>query len=268
MPTVRLSRDGEALWGALPLKAKSLSHSGKRLFRKGGMPPLRGDYAVSRSFPAAPDATHILLIGGESRFRALITFGARQHGIYAEPVDDLTELRLADWERADLVVAWSESAILDRLRIEMDRHKVWIPVIVCAATPTMQEIIEMVEDGVNDVLAWPATCDHLAERATLTLQKWDHRRPLMERAYRASGRLRMLTKREAEVIERVAKGMSNKQIGRELEISPRTVEIHRLNMLAKLQVSSSAEAVGIYFEASFAAPSHAQASANLRAVNE
>jgi DNA-binding CsgD family transcriptional regulator len=49
----------------------------------------------------------------------------------------------------------------------------------------------------------------------------------------------VLTRRERQVCELVCAGKSNKEIARELEISPRTVEDHRLGVMAKLDVPNS-----------------------------
>ena len=54
-------------------------------------------------------------------------------------------------------------------------------------------------------------------------------------------RLEKLTKREHEVFELLIKGLANKEIAAELGISPRTVEIHRARMLAKMGVSTGGE---------------------------
>ena len=49
--------------------------------------------------------------------------------------------------------------------------------------------------------------------------------------------------REHEVLELMVEGDSNKEIGRRLGISPRTVEIHRGNMMRKLNARSPSDAV-------------------------
>ena len=51
-------------------------------------------------------------------------------------------------------------------------------------------------------------------------------------------RLARLTAREREVFERLARGSSNKAVARELDISPRTVEVHRARVMEKLQAPS------------------------------
>lgn len=48
----------------------------------------------------------------------------------------------------------------------------------------------------------------------------------------------MLTKREIEIIQAIADGMVNKEIGDKLNISKRTVDVHRRNILAKIPVKS------------------------------
>lgn len=53
-------------------------------------------------------------------------------------------------------------------------------------------------------------------------------------------RLMRLTPRERQVLSLAAEGLSNKAIARQLGISPKTVEIHRSNVMGKMGVSSSA----------------------------
>jgi len=52
-----------------------------------------------------------------------------------------------------------------------------------------------------------------------------------------------LTEREKEVIRLIAKGFSSKQMAEILKLSPRTIESHRFNIMKKLEVSNSVEAV-------------------------
>lgn len=52
-----------------------------------------------------------------------------------------------------------------------------------------------------------------------------------------------LTSREHEVLQHIAKGQSNKQIARDLDLSVRTVETHRLNIKRKLGIEGQAELI-------------------------
>jgi len=59
-----------------------------------------------------------------------------------------------------------------------------------------------------------------------------------------------LTAREREVLERIALGASNKEAGRELGISPRTIEDHRANIMKKLGAKNAADLIRIVLTAS------------------
>ncbi|WP_255548125.1 response regulator transcription factor [Erythrobacter ani] len=65
----------------------------------------------------------------------------------------------------------------------------------------------------------------------------------------ARGRIANLSVREREVLDWLTEGSSNKVIARRLEISPRTVEIHRANMMHKLGARHAADAVRLRLEA-------------------
>jgi two-component system response regulator FixJ len=71
----------------------------------------------------------------------------------------------------------------------------------------------------------------------------------VDRADEAAVRLQALTPREREVLDGLAKGLPNKTIAYDLGISPRTVEIHRANVMTKLGVKSLSEALRIAFAA-------------------
>ena len=71
---------------------------------------------------------------------------------------------------------------------------------------------------------------------------------LRERAQRrlaASEKVRQLSHREREVLLQIVRGLSNKQIAEVLRICYRTVEIHRSNLMHKLNAQSAADAARI-----------------------
>jgi FixJ family two-component response regulator len=59
-----------------------------------------------------------------------------------------------------------------------------------------------------------------------------------------------LTRREREVLEQFASGASNKEAGRQLGISPRTIEDHRANIMKKLNARNAADLIRIVMTAS------------------
>jgi len=69
------------------------------------------------------------------------------------------------------------------------------------------------------------------------------------RAADAETRLGALTAREREVLDGLARGLPNKTIAYDLGISARTVEVHRANVMTKLEVRSLSDALRIAFAA-------------------
>lgn len=69
------------------------------------------------------------------------------------------------------------------------------------------------------------------------------------RAEEARVMLEVLTGREHDVLQGLVRGYPNKTIAYDLGISPRTVEIHRANLMSKLGVASLSEALRIAFAA-------------------
>jgi two-component system response regulator FixJ len=65
----------------------------------------------------------------------------------------------------------------------------------------------------------------------------------------AQAQLNALTPRERDVLDGLVDGHSNKVVAYDLGISPRSVEIHRANLMAKLGVNSLSEALRIAFAA-------------------
>ena len=59
-----------------------------------------------------------------------------------------------------------------------------------------------------------------------------------------------LTRREREVLEQFTSGASNKEAGRHLGISPRTIEDHRANIMKKLGARNAADLIRIVMTAS------------------
>jgi DNA-binding NarL/FixJ family response regulator len=67
--------------------------------------------------------------------------------------------------------------------------------------------------------------------------------PLLENLYHAPTPYRSLSRREAGVLQMIARGMSNKCIARSLGITPETVKTHAKGILSKLEARTRAQAV-------------------------
>jgi FixJ family two-component response regulator len=123
------------------------------------------------------------------------------------------------------------------------------PVIVTAVEPAPEEIVAAIKAGALDYLGLPLEPEKLARSLDRVLVEAEERARDRLRLFEARTRVEGLTKREREVLERMAIGNSNKGIARELGISPRTVEIHRANMMIKIRANHATEAIRVWLQA-------------------
>ena len=126
---------------------------------------------------------------------------------------------------------------------------IWIPVVGTSCDPRPSHVVAAIKAGALDYLRLPLQ----AERLQQTVERIESEAAAYgiarRRMVQARSRIANLSPREREVLDWLAEGRSNKMIARELEISPRTVEIHRANMMTKLGAQHSAEAVRLHIEA-------------------
>jgi two-component system response regulator FixJ len=118
-----------------------------------------------------------------------------------------------------------------------------VPVIVITGHGDVPLAVEAMKIGAADFLEKPFDDEVLlaSVRSALDRLDVDHRRQV-ERS-EVEGRLAMLSNRERDVLEGLVSGKANKQIAYDLGISPRTIEVYRANLMAKMQAASLSDLV-------------------------
>lgn len=137
------------------------------------------------------------------------------------------------------------------LQIVRERSIEW-PVIMMTAHGDIPVAVASMKLGALDFLEKPFAIERLEEMLDVAYAKVSEVVVTSEQRNRAMTTFDALSGREKQVALALASGKSNKEIANDLDISPRTVEIHRASALKKLGVKSTAEAVRLLIAAGVA----------------
>lgn len=169
-------------------------------------------------------------------------------GAHAEIYENFDELIREQPSSGAILIEFSEVGVqgLDR---RLALAGIYLPLIVFADRPAPAHIVRAAHDGVADFLDASFSSEEL-------IAAYDYARRFVERnsaalltRQRALERVSSLSDRERQVLAFLVDGHSNKSMGKELSLSPRTIEDYRLNALRKLGVSSTSAAIRIGLEA-------------------
>lgn len=129
-------------------------------------------------------------------------------------------------------------------RIKAMRHGA--AVFIIEDNPQVENAIIAMKSGAADVLTKPLDMDRLVRAMRDTLRRDRHLSAIQSGRRHVEVRgFAQLTPRERDVLQLIAGGKSNKEAGRELGISPRTVEVHRARVKEKLGARNTADLVRI-----------------------
>jgi RNA polymerase sigma factor (sigma-70 family) len=129
---------------------------------------------------------------------------------------------------------------LELQRILNDRN-ISLPVIFLTGHADVSIAVQAMKLGAHEFIEKPFKDQTLLD-AIAQAVRHDHARREENATRRAlCDRLEKLSPREMEVARLVAEGLPNKSIGQRLDISERTVQVHRLHLMEKLDIHSAAE---------------------------
>lgn len=138
----------------------------------------------------------------------------------------ITDVRMPGMDGGELV----------RRLIEL-RGNAW-PIIVITGHADVAMAVQMMKSGIVDFIEKPFDPERLIEAVRACLNRMDDLDQRQQARQTAQMRLGRLTPRERQVFDALIAGLSNKEIALQLKISPRTVEVFRAKVMAKMEADS------------------------------
>lgn len=124
------------------------------------------------------------------------------------------------------------------------------PVLVITGHGDVPLAVEAMKLGAVDFLEKPFEDDRLIGMINSALKQAESGARSEAATLDIVARVEGLSPRERQVMEGLVAGLSNKQIAREYDISPRTIEVYRANVMTKMQAGSLSELVRLAIRAS------------------
>lgn len=155
---------------------------------------------------------------------------------HAEPGCILLDVRMPEMDGLEV-----QQALLER--------GVAMPVIILTGHGDISIAVRAMKAGAVEFIEKPFEKAVLLDAIGIAFERLDDTGKRAARASDAAVMISALTGREQDVLKGLAEGLPNKTIAYDLGISPRTVEVHRANLMTKLGVRSLSDALRIAFAA-------------------
>jgi FixJ family two-component response regulator len=127
------------------------------------------------------------------------------------------------------------------LQVALANHAVSLPIIFMTGHGEIPDTVRAIQRGAVDFLTKPVDGKVLLDAVSRALTQDAAARIVRERQRDRRRRYERLTPREREVFLHLISGQLNKQVAADLQITERTIKLHRANILQKLEVDSMAE---------------------------
>lgn len=138
---------------------------------------------------------------------------------------------------------------MDGLEVQdaMKEKGIDLPVVILTGHGDVSIAVRAMKAGAVDFIEKPFEKAMLVSAIEAAFERLRNASAEASRAEGAKIRIANLTARERDVLHGLAQGLPNKTIAYDLGISPRTVEIHRANLMIKLDARSLSDALRIAF---------------------
>ena len=132
------------------------------------------------------------------------------------------------------------------LQAELAARRIYIPILIITGYAEVPLAVRAMKAGAFDFIEKPFSDQTLLDRIRAAIAQDGVLRRRRANRLEVQQRLRLLTAREHDVLKGVVMGKSNKQIAAALQLSPKTVEVHRSRVMEKLKADSLADLIRLW----------------------
>lgn len=198
------------------------------------------------------DTRLIHLVDDDEAIRHSASFMLRHAGFRVKTyVDGVAFLEQVDDAEKGCILLDVQMPKMDGLQVQeaLNERGVAMPVIVLTGHGDVAVAVRAMKAGAVDFVEKPYAKQTLVDALTRAFERLEARRKEEVLTDEARGLIENLTGREKEVLHGLVDGQTNKEIAISLDISPRTVEIHRANVMEKMGASNLSTVLRIAFAA-------------------
>lgn len=202
------------------------------------------------------DAGHagdLFIVDDDAAIRDALTILFEQSGFrvagYADGPTTLAALQHRSPDAILLDVQLPGPSGLDVLR-QLNARKFAGPVVMISGHADIPMAVEAIKTGAVDLVEKPFDAEKVIVQVMQALAAHNRRRAERADPVAALGPdgASLLTPRERDVLQELVRGASNKEAGRSLGISPRTIEVHRARIMEKLGAKNAADLVRVIYD--------------------
>ena len=164
------------------------------------------------------------------------------------PIASLADLG-SSWPESAWFLVSDDDATLSSLFLGFAKRRCFYPIVAYKDEMIPSRVVKAILGGAMNYVIWPSPPEDIAAALNGIEELAMARCARSALRLQAADKLDLLSVREREVIRAMRTGLTSKGIGRALEISHRTVEIHRANAIAKLGAANAMAAIAMLIEA-------------------
>ncbi|KQT88171.1 response regulator FixJ [Aurantimonas sp. Leaf443] len=197
------------------------------------------------------DEPHVHLIDDDAPVRDAVAFLLASAGLPSRLYASADELlRKSGKGLRGCVVSDMRMPGMDGITLlgELRSRGILVPFIVMTGHADVAMAVEAMKRGALDFIEKPFQDQQLLGAVRAGIAADTARRERLSRVDGVRSRLASLTDRQRQVLDGLVSGKPNKAIAQDLKLSPRTVEIHRANLMAKMGVRALSELVGLVLD--------------------